>query len=277
MTDDRPLAAPERPRPFRPQSFPRAEREAAGALWRWHAALLDPAVPDSAGEDYFAAEQARVAAGEAPGLVPAPTWRAVLEACRAHDLALDEVAAQVQGAGILARPPVRFATAAELTAFIRQWATPHALLLADLAGHRHSWQERLVHELARGFFLTARLVDLPADLEADRLFVPTDEMEQAGVTLDQMRSGQLDERLRRLLWKQTVRIRDALAHGLALVKELPRRPRNELKRSWLGALELIRQIERSEYDLWNDRPALSTLSRMQVRLQALLGSAADGR
>ncbi len=276
---DQPRETPALPRPFRPAAFPREKREAARALWQWHAALLDPDMPALDGDDltaYFEAEREKVTAGETPALVPEMTWRAARRACDEHDLRRDELAAQVAGARVLAEPPVSFSTDAELNDFIRTWATPHALLLARLAGHRHTWQERLVHELARGFFLTARLVALPCDVQRDRFFLPTGEMEQAGVTREQLRRGAVDEALRRLLWKQTIRIRDALAQGVALSKELPRRYRTELKRSWLGALHLVRQVEERDYDVWSEPVRLSAFQKVQIQLQAFFGNAASG-
>ncbi len=275
---DSPREPPALPRPFRPSAFPRAKREAAGALWRWHTALLGAKHPALDGDDltaYFEAEREKVAAGEVPELVSERTWRAARRACDAHELRRDDLAAQIRGARVLTEPPVLFATDAELTGFLRTWVTPHALLLAKLAGAGHSWQERPVHGLARGFFLTARLAKLPRDVQHDRFFLPTDEMEQAGVTRDQLRRGALDEALRRLLWKQTVRIRDALAQGVMLTKELPRRYRNELKRSWTGALEVLRQVEKRDYDVWTRPVDLAWRQRVQIQLQAFFGNAAS--
>lgn len=270
---------PDLPRPFGPSMWPGDQRAAAEALWDWHRALLAPDAPALDGADlaaYFDAEQQKATRGEADvAVMPEPTARAAYAACEAHDLPLELLAAQV-GAAQRFAGPMRFATAADMMEFVDRWAGAHALLLAQLAGAGHSWQERPIRELARGFFITARLARLPADLAADRLFIPLDDLEAAGVPLEQLRAGRVDANLDRLFWKQHVRVRDALAQGQVLVKELPRRYASKLKRCWLGALEVINEIERRDYDVWQKPPRLSAFRRVQIWLQAWLGRAASG-
>ncbi len=269
---------PDLPRPFYRSPWPKGERPAAEALWHWHHALTRAKAPALDGSDltaYFAAERDKAAAAELLDAVPETVAGAAYDACRAHGLPLDLLAGQVMGARRF-KEPIRFPEQSDLTEFIRTWATPHGLLLAKLAGAGHSWQERAVHELARGFFLTNRLARLPHDLRRDHLFVPEADLDAAGVSLSQLRAGTVDEHMRRLLWKQTIRIRDALAQGQPLVKELPRRYAGALKRAWLGALEVVSEIERRDYDLWSGPIRLSPLRRVQVRVQAFLGRAASG-
>ena len=158
-----------------------------------------------------------------------------------------------------------------LQAFIQPWAGSQGRLLARLAGHKGSWQLPLVDELTRAFFLTGRLVHLPDDLARDRLFIPLDEMRHAGVSLDQLRAGDVDEAMRRLFWKQIVRVRDAFAQGQSLARDLPRWQRRVFKQWWLGGLELVNEIERRQYDVWSQPLMVSSVQRFRVRMQALAG------
>lgn len=270
--------APDLPRPFYGRPFPWRLRDDARALWDWHAGLARADVPALDGHDltaFFEAECDSAEAGEPLRSMPEDVSRRAYRACEEHALPRGLLIEQVMPARRL-QASLRFETADDLEVFVRRWATPLALLLARLAGAGHSWQERPLHELARGFFLAGRLARLPQDVVQDRLFIPTEDLEQAGVSLDKLRSGEMDEDVRRLLWKQTVRVRDALAQGQqALVSELPGRYARALKRSWLGALEVLNEIERRSYDLWSASLQLSTFRRVQVRLQALLGRAAS--
>ena len=143
--------------------------------------------------------------------------------------------------------------------------------MARLAGQKGSWQIPLIDELVRAYFLTGRLVYLPEDLARDHLFIPLDEMDHAGVSLEQLREGLVDEAMKRLFWKQTVRIRDAYAHGQNLVKDLTGWQRRVFKRWWLGGLYVLSEIERREYDVWSGPLTLTPLRRVQVQLQALVG------
>ncbi|NBC16369.1 MAG: squalene/phytoene synthase family protein, partial [Bacteroidetes bacterium] len=125
-----------------------------------------------------------------------------------------------------------------------------------------------------GIFLTRCLARLPQDLARDRLFLSLDELAQAGVTVEQLRAGRVDEPLRKLLWKRSVRARDALGQAQSLVRDLAhRRRRWAFKRVWLGTLEVLAQIEDRGYDVWTEPITLSLRARWRVRLQALVGKA----
>jgi phytoene synthase len=269
------------PRPFYGLPWRGAEREAAQALWQWHSALAAPRAPLLDGDDltaYFEAEQADAAAGKPLKVVDEEVWRGAYAACEAHDLPPALLARQVGAARRFKRERIAFETPKALDAFLRRWVFPHGMLLARLAEAGHAWQERAVFELARGFFLTGRLNRLPRDVRAGRLFIPESDLGQYGVAPRTLREGPLDGRppskdVRRLLWKQSVRARDALAQGQeAIVKELPRRHAFGLRCYWLGALDVLDQHERRNFDLWSGPPVrLGRWRRSQVYLQAFLG------
>jgi phytoene synthase len=74
-----------------------------------------------------------------------------------------------------------------------------------------------------------------------------------------------------LLWRESVRVRDALAQGRPLIANLSLRHRFALKRFWVGALELLKELDRRDYDLWSEPLTLSFFRRVQVYVQTLLG------
>jgi phytoene synthase len=260
-------------RPFYDSAWPRPKRDAARAIWDWHLALCDPHYPALDGNDlaaYFAAEREKAEAGEPLDIVPEDVRQRAYDACAEHDLPRELLVRQIDGAHRRV-PPVRFESAKALRGFADRWVVPHARLLAHLGGATGSWQRKPVRELARGFFSTGRLAQLSADLDANRLFIPQERLKQQGVSLQQLRDGHLDESVRRLLWKQTVRARDYLAQGRSLADDLRGRLGRHFKRWWLGALEVLSEIERREFDVWSEPVRLSRWHRLQVRFQALLG------
>ncbi len=261
------------PQPFNETVWTKALRPAAQALWQWHRYLAEPVVYRRGEADwsaFFEEESVRAAAGQTLRILPQPVVEAAYETCRAHNLPRALLADQVNAsAGFLTA--MRFETYAALQAFIQPWAGSQGRLLARLAGHKRSWQLPLVDELTRAFFLTGRLAHLPDDLARDRLYIPLDEMRYAGVSLDQLRAGEVDEAMRRLFWKQIVRVRDAFAKGQSLARDLPRWQRWVFKRWWLGGLELVNEIERRDYDVWSQPLTVSSVQRFRVRMQALAG------
>jgi len=261
------------PQPFNTAVWPKALRPAAQALWDWHEHLAHREARAFEAADRHAfldAECAQVEEGAELRVVPAPVAEAAYAVCRTHSLPTALLAEQVRAAVSLSAP-LRFESYAELQGFVQQWAGSHARLLARLAGYTGGWQVRYVDVLARAFFLTGRLVYLPDDLARDHLFIPLDELRQAEVTVEQLRAGTVDEALRRLLWKQAVRIRDAFAQGQNLGNDMPRGHARVFKRWWLGGLEVVNQIERRGYDVWSQPLTLSPVHRFRVRMQALVG------
>lgn len=259
------------PQPFY-REWSRRRRPAAQALWHWHSALVEPRVPSIVSpEDYFDEERERAKAGEPLRVMEEETWSEAYDACDNYNLDLDLLGAQVEASRVL-HGETRFETSSQLERFVRLWALPHARLLARLGGVTNSVQIGWLDELSRGFFHFARLVSLPDDLARERLFIPLEEVQQAGVSVEQLREGRVDEGVQRLLWKQSVRIRDALAQGRSLVRDLGFRQRYALKWYWLAILEVLQELERRDYDLWSEPLELSLFRRTQVYLQTVFGS-----
>jgi phytoene synthase len=262
--------SPELPRPFYDE-WSRRRRPAARALWRWHSALVEPTVPSDASVDpFFDEERTRAEAGEPLRVMPEETWSDAYEACGRHDLNREWLGAQVDAARLQCGI-TRFESADRLETFVRLWAVPHARLLAHLADLTNSVQMSWVDHLARGFFHLAHLVTLPADLKKERLFVPMDELRQYDVSVDQLRTGPATEAVQRLLWKQSVRVRDALQRGRSLAADLRFRQRYAFWWYWHGALALIEELDRRDFDLWSAPIGLSRFRRLEVYLHMVFG------
>jgi len=262
------------PRPFYNQ-WSSQRRPAAHALWDWHSALTHPQPIGENGTEerqqhFFEEERARAEAGEPMRLVRKEVWQEAYSVCHEHDLDRSLLAAQVAGARHL-HGTVQFETSAALKRFVGLWAVPHGQLLAGLAGAGLSIHRQYAGELARGFFHLSRLIFLPQDVKKGKLFLPLDNLEQRGVSVEQLRTGDIDEGMRGLLWKESVRIRDALAQGRPLIANLSLRQRFALKRFWVGALELLKELERRDFDLWSRPLNLPFVRRVQVYVQTLLG------
>jgi phytoene synthase len=205
-----------------------------------------------------------------PKGLSASVWSEAYAVCAEHDLDRSLLAAQVDAARLLVGE-TRFEASEDVKRFVGRWALPHARLLAGLAGIELSIHISYVDELARGFFHLGRLLSLPRDVREGRLFLPLEALRQRGVTVEQLQVGEVDENLEGLLWKESVRVRDALAQGRPLVANLSLRHRFALKRFWIGALELLDELERRDFDLWSRPVNLSLFRRVQVYVQTVLG------
>ncbi|HEX7069795.1 MAG TPA: squalene/phytoene synthase family protein [Rhodothermales bacterium] len=259
-------APSELPRPFYDHPWTGNLQADARAFWDWHLTLLNA----RANSQWREGDADTVLASEDVSWIPASISRAAQEACARHRQPLSLLADQVAIAPRL-WAPVRFVDAGDLDEVVRTSVGAHARLLAALAGADHSWQVPAVVEFGRGLYLTGRILTLPDDLRGDRQFIPQAELEQSGVSLEHLLAGKVDAAVKRLLWKQVVRARDALARGTPLAAELEPRYARAMRRWWMDALEVLNEVERREFDLWSRPLALAPIRRLQARLLALFG------
>ncbi|MEX1056029.1 MAG: squalene/phytoene synthase family protein, partial [Rhodothermales bacterium] len=260
-------------KPFYDDGWSRAKKPHAKALWDFHSALVDARAPALDGEDltaYFEAEREKVFERKDLNVMSDGVFRAAYEACTVNHIPIELLGRQIAAARRF-KEPIRFADARKANEFIREWACSHGRALAHLADASGSWQLAYVDELSTAFFWVGRLVTMRRDLELDRLFIPQSDLDQADVTIEQLREGRRNENTRRLFWKQSIRAKDAFAQSEQLAIDLPRRYASALKRAWLGGLEVLNEIARRDYDLWSRPISLSVYHRSLVRFQARFG------
>lgn len=261
------------PKPFYGRPWSGDRRDAAQALWSWYSRVpriiadrFDPEVAP----DWCSSAADLVEARDQPDFIDDELWAGVETTCDRFDLPYEPIAEQLRAAHIYAGP-VRFADASALLEYIEHHPFAHARLLAELGEVNYSWQQSAIRDLAQAFFLTNHLAHLPRDLARDRLFLPLQSLEEAGVTEEELHAGELNQSVKNVLWKFQIRARDSYAQGLSLLKDLPWSFRGPFKRAWLGGLEVLRTIERRDYDVWTHEIELSVWQRIQVVFQALAG------
>lgn len=261
------------PKPMYDDGWPRSARLHARALWDFHMALVNAETPRLDGHDllaFFEAERESLLSGGSLKVVPEAITMGAYEAVETHGVPRALLGRQVLAARLF-KGSIRFADGREVGAFIADWANAHGRALAHLAGATGSWQMQYVDEFSTALFWVGRLTTLKQDLERDWLFIPESDLAQAGVSVDDLRRGEVTEPVRRLLWKQTIRAKDAFAQSEQLAMDLSRRPASAVKRWWIAGLEILNEIRRRDYDVWSEPVDLSTFYRLQVRLQARFG------
>ncbi|MEZ4700289.1 MAG: squalene/phytoene synthase family protein [Rhodothermales bacterium] len=262
------------PIPFDASRWPAGQREAVSVLQAWRASVethTARALRDSAA--CVAAEEALLQ-GRIPEGIDERAYLAARAACEAHGVPVEWLARQVRAAWAFGGPAA-FPDWEALQGFADDWAGSYGVILARLAGATGRWQEPSARSLATGFFIVGRLLTLPADAAAGRIFIAASDLEKGGVSVEALREGRPDEALRRVLWKQLIRARDAFAQGQELIRDLSRPYRGELKRTWLGALAVLDEVERRKFDLWTRPITLTPIQRFQLRIQAIIGKGAS--
>lgn len=244
--------------PFAPERFVEASRDAARDLWAW---------TDEVGR----LPAARRNGGEPASATHIDSDLRERAARRAREIGEREeaVLGQLEMAHHVA-DGAGFEHFRDIDAVLEGWPLQHGRLLAQLAGLGQNWRRPMLDEFWRSSFLARRLVEIPAEAEHGVLWIPRGELDALGADAERLRSGDLGEPERKLLWKQVVRIRERLVHALPLFQDVPRRYRRAFKSYWFGLLELLDEIERRDFDLWSVEVRLSPRQQRIVRLQSWL-------
>ncbi len=263
------------PPPFKDAPWSSDDKQVVELIWAWHDALRMDGLLDASRdpEAVLAEEYQLFTSRSVPSVLPGELVHQIYEVIDDRELPQEWFAGQLLHAHRF-HGPTRFEDIQEVKQFVKGWVSPHGYLIARIADAAHGWQRKFVDELCFAFFWVHVFCNLSGDLTRDRLFIPVSELEQARVPLDQLKKGDVDEALQRLLWKQAIRARDAFAQGLPLVKELKRRYRRPFKKAWLTGLELVNEMERRKYDLWSAPLSLTPVQRLQIGILSFIGRGA---
>jgi phytoene synthase len=112
--------------------------------------------------------------------------------------------------------------------------------------------------------LTNILRDVKDDLDRGRVYLPLEDLEATGCSIDQLLSGRMSEPVRRLLAFEGQRARDFYARALEARPEEDRRRLVAAEIMRAVYFETLRRIERSDYDVFSRR------ARVPRPVQALI-------
>ena len=136
--------------------------------------------------------------------------------------------------------------------------SPRALLLAEKCGV--------------AFQLTNILRDVREDAEVGRVYLPAEDLTRLGVTVEQLRSGNEDNRFRKLMRFEAGRARELYAESEPLMDLIDPKSRRSLWALREIYLRLLGKIEAADYNVLSRRIAVSKPAKMALLLQAFLKS-----
>lgn len=157
----------------------------------------------------------------------------------------------------------------ELSVYCHNMGCATAHLAVTVAGFRDPQTPLHAHDMGMGLQLAALLRNLPRDLAAGRLYIPEDELAEAGISRQQLLEGNADpSAARRLFARQAQRAFDFLAQARErLPSEERRRQRAGLV---LMALQerLLESMAADDYPLMQRRHHLTPLRKLWLAWRA---------
>ncbi len=157
---------------------------------------------------------------------------------------------------------------ASLLAYCTCSANPVGRLVLELFNHRDPELFALSDAICTALQLTNFWQDARVDFERDRIYLPLEDIEHSGYTLEDLAAGRADERWRRLMAFEVSRTRELFERGKPLTEKVEPKLRRQLRLTWLGGMAILAKIESAGYDVFRHRPELNRLDFLRLYLKA---------
>ncbi len=161
----------------------------------------------------------------------------------------------------------RYDTVPDLLDYCSRSANPVGRIVLHIFGHRDESLCLLSDEICSALQLANFWQDIGVDLEKDRLYLPLAEMERHGYTEADWRGRVVDDRFRSLMRSMVSMTREKFRAGVSLPGLAEREIALELRLVWLGGMTILREVDRSGYELYNTRPTLGRRAKLGILLR----------
>lgn len=165
-----------------------------------------------------------------------------------------------------------------LLAYCTCSANPVGRLVLELFDHRKAELFELSDSICTALQLANFWQDVAVDFSRDRVYFPTEDMAACDYSMDDLRTGRVDERWRKLLALEIQRTWILFEKGRPLPEKVVPRLRKQLRLTWLGGTEILRRIESCGFDVFRRRPSLGVWDFLRLYFKARRPlAAADAR
>ena len=165
----------------------------------------------------------------------------------------------------------RFETMQDVLAYCRYSANPVGRLVLYTCGEVSEENFRLSDYTCSALQLANFWQDVRVDYGKGRVYLPQEDMRRFGVSDNTIAAGVAIEEFRALLRHEVDYTRGVFEKGLPLIGRVQRDLALDLDLFSRGGLEILRAIERSDYDVLSVRPAIAKTTKLQLALRALAG------
>ncbi|MBI5215343.1 MAG: squalene synthase HpnC [Ignavibacteriae bacterium] len=163
----------------------------------------------------------------------------------------------------------RYETFDDLLSYCRCSANPVGRLVLMIFGYRDEQLYKLSDNICTALQLTNFWQDVAVDLEKDRLYLPLEDMQRVGFTIDDWKRKSFNPTFKKLLKFQVARTKQLFYDGSELPSLVDKDLQLELKLVWFGGMSILRKIEKVGFDVFANRPKLSTPNKIGILLRGL--------
>ena len=165
----------------------------------------------------------------------------------------------------------RFTTMQDVLDYCHYSANPVGRLVLYASGEVNEENFQLSDATCSALQLANFWQDVRVDYAKDRVYLPQADMQHFGVTDATIAAGIATPEFRALLRYEVEYTRDMFEQGLPLIGKVNRDLALDLDLFSRGGLEILRAIERQDYDVLSARPAITKGTKLQLAFRALSG------
>ena len=157
-------------------------------------------------------------------------------------------------------------------------ANPVGRLMLELFDHRDPELFALSDNICTALQLTNFWQDVRIDLERDRVYLPLDDLERFGLSVDLLKRWKLEntppadsgmeERWRGLMALEAKRTWKLFKNGKPLPERVVPQLRRQLRLTWLTGTSILSRIEAAAYDVFERRPRLKPFDFVRLYFNA---------
>jgi squalene synthase HpnC len=165
----------------------------------------------------------------------------------------------------------RYNSMQDVLGYCRYSANPVGRLVLYACGHADEERFRLSDATCSALQLANFWQDVRVDFAKDRVYLPQDDMARFGVSDETIAKGIATPSFRALLDYEVDFARRLFEEGLPLINMVGRELALDLDLFSRGGLEILRAIERQDYDVLTARPAISKSTKLALAFRAVSG------
>jgi squalene synthase HpnC len=165
----------------------------------------------------------------------------------------------------------RFATMADVLAYCRYSANPVGRLVLYACGYTDPELFRLSDLTCSALQLANFWQDVGEDYQRGRIYLPQDAMRRHSVTEETIALGNATPEFLALMHSQVDYARAMFHSGLPLIGMVDNELALDLDLFSRGGLEILRAIEKQNYDVLRARPSISKSTKLALALRAVAG------
>lgn len=164
----------------------------------------------------------------------------------------------------------RFATFDHLLAYCRYSANPVGQLVLYLCGYRDAERQQLSDYTCTALQLANFWQDVTVDWEKGRVYLPQDSLKRFSVSEDEIAQRRFTPQFRDLMKFEVDRARTWFERGLPLIDQVDSALALDLELFSRGGQEILNAIEKQDFNVLRERPAISRPRKLWLVLRAAL-------